>query len=185
MRRGREPLGASPRGRVLPVSGVPIPDMLDSKMACKIETRATKSRWMRLLGVTFALGGLLSSGAAVADSGPSLSVPVSTVRSGNGRLYVALYDQNNWLKPGRFVALRLVPAHRGTVVARFNSVRPGRYSVAVFHDENNNGTVDRNFLGLPAEGFGFSRRTPLRVPSFGETSFDLASARTMPVELRY
>lgn len=159
--------------------------MLESKMASKFGIRTKKSRWTRLLGVTFAFGGLLCTGAAVADSGPSLSVPVSTVRSGNGRLYVALYDQNNWLKPGRFVALRLVPAQRGTVVARFNSVRPGRYSVAVFHDENNNGTVDRNFLGLPSEGFGFSRRTPLRVPSFGETSFDLATPRTMPVQLRY
>jgi len=166
-------------------SGVRKANVLDSKMAYRIQTHTPRTRWMRLAAVVLALCGVLPIGAAAADSGPSLSVPVSTVRSGNGRLYVALYDQNNWLKPGRFVALRLVPAHRGTVVARFNSVRPGRYSVAVFHDENNNGTVDRNFLGLPAEGFGFSRRTPLRVPSFGETSFDLASARTMPVELRY
>lgn len=159
--------------------------MLDSKMAYQIQIRSGGSRWTRHFAGVLAVCGFLSAGVAAADSGPSLSVPVSTVRSGHGRVYVALYDQSNWLKPGRFVALRLVQAHRGTVVAHFNSVRAGRYSVAVFHDENNNGTVDRNLLGLPSEGFGFSRRTPLRIPSFGETSFDLAGSRTMPVELRY
>jgi len=159
--------------------------MLDWKMAYRIQTLATGSRWTRLLGAVLALVALLPAGTAAADSGPSLAVPVSTVRSSSGRVYVALYDRDNWLKPGRFVALRLVQARRGTVVANFSSVRPGRYSVAVFHDENNNGTVDRNFLGLPAEGFGFSRRTPLRIPSFGETSFDLSGPGTMPVELRY
>jgi len=160
-------------------------NMLDWKMAYRIQPRSPRSRLVRLFGLALALCCLSPVGAAVADSGPSLSVPVSTVRSGNGRVYVALYDRDNWLKPGRFVALRLVQARRGTVVAHFGSVRPGRYSVAVFHDENNNGTVDRNLLGLPAEGFGFSRRTPFRIPSFKETSFDLAGASTMPVELRY
>jgi uncharacterized protein (DUF2141 family) len=57
--------------------------------------------------------------------------------------------------------------------------------VAVFHDENGNGTVDRNFIGLPAEGFGFSRRSPLRVPSFSETSFDVHGPSVQPVHLRY
>jgi uncharacterized protein (DUF2141 family) len=154
-------------------------------MAYRTKPHAPRSRLARLLGVTLAACALLPAAAAEADSGPSLSVPVSTVRSGNGRLYVALYDQNNWLKPGRFVALRLVKAHQGTVTANFSSVRPGRYSVAVFHDENNNGTVDRNLLGFPSEGFGFSRRSPMRIPSFGETSFDIASSSTMPVMLRY
>jgi uncharacterized protein (DUF2141 family) len=159
--------------------------MLICKMAYQTKTRTPGSRTARLLGVALALCAILPAASAAADSGPSLSVPVATVRSGNGRVYVALYDQNNWLKPGRFVALRLVKARQGTVVANFSSVRPGRYSVAVFHDENNNGTVDRNFLGFPSEGFGFSRRSPMRIPSFGETSFDVAGSSTMPVALRY
>jgi uncharacterized protein (DUF2141 family) len=158
--------------------------MLICKMTYRTQTSARGGRFARLLGAALALSALLPA-AAAADSGPSLSVPVSTVRSGNGRVYVALYDGNNWLKPGRFVALRLVKARQGTVVATFNSVRPGRYSVAVFHDENNNGTVDRNLLGFPSEGFGFSRRSPMRIPSFGETSFDVAGSSTMPVLLRY
>lgn len=33
---------------------------------------------------------------------------------------------------------------------------PGRYGVAVLHDENRNRKLDRNFLGVPKEGFGFA-----------------------------
>jgi uncharacterized protein (DUF2141 family) len=33
---------------------------------------------------------------------------------------------------------------------------PGRYGVAVLHDENENHKLDRNFLRVPKEGFGFA-----------------------------
>jgi uncharacterized protein (DUF2141 family) len=36
------------------------------------------------------------------------------------------------------------------------SLPPGRYAVAVLHDENSNGKLDRNFLHVPKEGFGFA-----------------------------
>jgi uncharacterized protein (DUF2141 family) len=32
----------------------------------------------------------------------------------------------------------------------------GEYGVAVIHDENRNRRLDRNFLGIPKEGFGFA-----------------------------
>lgn len=36
------------------------------------------------------------------------------------------------------------------------SLPPGRYGVAVLHDENRNRKLDRNFMGIPKEGFGFA-----------------------------
>lgn len=38
---------------------------------------------------------------------------------------------------------------------------PGRYAVALMHDENQNGKFDTTLLGLPAEGYGFSRNPSL------------------------
>ena len=38
----------------------------------------------------------------------------------------------------------------------FDHLPPGRYAVAVLHDENRNGKLDRNFLHVPKEGFGFA-----------------------------
>jgi uncharacterized protein (DUF2141 family) len=35
-------------------------------------------------------------------------------------------------------------------------VAPGDYAVSVFHDQNSNGKLDRNFMGMPKEGVGAS-----------------------------
>jgi uncharacterized protein (DUF2141 family) len=47
-------------------------------------------------------------------------------------------------------------------------VPPGRYAAVVIHDENSNMKLDRNFLGIPKEGFGFSNnpRVVFAAPSF-------------------
>jgi len=47
-------------------------------------------------------------------------------------------------------------------------VPPGRYAIAVLHDENSNHKLDRNIIGWPKEGFGFSNnpKVNLSPPSF-------------------
>jgi uncharacterized protein (DUF2141 family) len=54
-----------------------------------------------------------------------------------------------------------VPAASNDVIA-FQHVLPGRYAVALFHDENANGRMDK-MLMMPREGFGFSRDAPIRL----------------------
>ena len=51
-------------------------------------------------------------------------------------------------------------------------VEAGSYAFAYLHDENANGRFDRDFIGWPQEGFGFSNDA---APSFGPPSY--ASAR--------
>jgi uncharacterized protein (DUF2141 family) len=58
-----------------------------------------------------------------------------------------------------------VPA--GNPAITFANVAPGRYAVALFHDENANGRLDK-VLMVPKEGFGFSRDAPVR---FGPPRF--------------
>ncbi|BAZ10193.1 hypothetical protein NIES4071_20070 [Calothrix sp. NIES-4071] len=38
----------------------------------------------------------------------------------------------------------------------FPNLKPGNYAIAVIHDTNNDGALNRNVLGIPTEGFGFS-----------------------------
>jgi uncharacterized protein (DUF2141 family) len=47
-------------------------------------------------------------------------------------------------------------------------VPAGRYAAVVIHDENSNMKLDRNFFGIPKEGFGFSNnpRVATAAPSF-------------------
>ena len=66
---------------------------------------------------------------------------------------------------------RIVPA--GAPEAVFEGVVPGTYALATFHDENGNGTFDKNFLGIPEEGYGFSNgvRPFLSAPPFSAAAF--------------
>jgi uncharacterized protein (DUF2141 family) len=70
---------------------------------------------------------------------------------------------------------------------RLGPVARGTWALAVFHDENGNGKLD-TVLGVPKEGFAFSRNPPL---TFGPPKFDRASLIVgerdveAPVRLRY
>lgn len=69
---------------------------------------------------------------------------------------------------------RTVPA--SAPVAVFPNVPPGHYAVALFHDENGNHKLDKS-LGIPREGFGFSRNPKIRLgpPTFAETVTAIAT----------
>ncbi|OIQ84442.1 hypothetical protein GALL_337520 [mine drainage metagenome] len=55
----------------------------------------------------------------------------------------------------------------------FEDIAPGTYALAVVHDENMNGKLDTNWLGVPTEGYGFSNDAIvlLDTPSFSAASF--------------
>jgi len=42
------------------------------------------------------------------------------------------------------------------VIVVIDSLKYGEYAVRVFHDENKNGKIDTNFLGIPTEDYGYS-----------------------------
>ncbi len=56
----------------------------------------------------------------------------------------------------------------------------------MFHDENGNGKLD-TFLGIPREGFGFSKNPPVRprAPKFSECSFDVHASSSIAITMQY
>jgi uncharacterized protein (DUF2141 family) len=59
-------------------------------------------------------------------------------------------------------------------------VPSGRYAAVVIHDENSNMKLDRNFFGIPKEGFGFSNnpRVAFSAPSFQSAVAPVACPET-------
>jgi uncharacterized protein (DUF2141 family) len=54
-----------------------------------------------------------------------------------------------------------------TLDVTFHHMPPGNYAVRLFHDANDNGEMDKNIVGFPQEGYGFSNNGG----SFGPASF--------------
>ena len=61
----------------------------------------------------------------------------------------------------------------------FSQIEPGTYAVSVFHDENSNGKLDTNFLGIPREGVGASNdaRGHMGPPKFDAAHFQFSGGR--------
>src|SRR5262249_41067138 len=70
---------------------------------------------------------------------------------------------------------QFVPIRGPSATCRFTGIAPGTYAVAVVHDENNNGQVDTNFLGVPTEGYGVSnnRTYALSLPKWDESKIQV------------
>jgi uncharacterized protein (DUF2141 family) len=75
-----------------------------------------------------------------------------------------------------------IEGHQATEIFQ---VPAGKYGVAVIHDENSNHKLDRNFLGIPKEGFGFANnpKVLLTPPSF-ETAAVQVSCPVTQIEVR-
>jgi uncharacterized protein (DUF2141 family) len=71
---------------------------------------------------------------------------------------------------------------------KFSGLPTGNYAIALIHDENGNNKLD-TFMGIPKEGFGFSRNPVIRFgpPSFNSAQFSVTggSATGTSVRVKY
>ncbi len=73
-----------------------------------------------------------------------------------------------------------------TSQAVFESVPSGTYAIFVFHDTNNNNKMDKNFLGIPKEGYGASKnKLPFAsAPSFNDNKFSVDNNSTIQLNIK-
>jgi len=70
----------------------------------------------------------------------------------------------------------------------FEDIPPRTYALTVIHDENMNGKLDTNWLGIPTEGYGFSNdaKALLGAASFSAASFRYAGGTLdLTISLHY
>jgi uncharacterized protein (DUF2141 family) len=116
-----------------------------------------------------------------------LEVTVTGVRNANGHVLVAVCDRATFLSPTCAYRGRAA-AQAGAVVVRVTGIPPGVYAVQAYQDENDNGKLDRTFLGMPKEGMGFSRDAPMRFgpPDFADAAVTIPPAGgALSFALRY
>lgn len=117
---------------------------------------------------------------AGAPSDATVEIDVQGLRNSRGQLHLCATRNE-----AHFPDCRADPAaYRKTVPAatrrlRLTGIAPGRYAVSLFHDQNSNARLD-TFLGVPREGFGFSRNPVIRfaAPKFDSVGIELAPGLT-------
>jgi len=100
----------------------------------------------------------------------TITVRIEALRNDNGTVYVSLFDNKKAFgdNKGAVVSVQARPANR-TAVVMLDNVAPGRYALSFIHDENDNKKLDTNWIGIPKEGFGYSKDA---MGKFGPPKFD-------------
>jgi len=110
-----------------------------------------------------------------------IHVEVTGLRSDKGQALCALYSSADGFptKPEKALAKTKSTITSHTASCDFPGVANGTYAVSVVHDENSNGNLDRNFIGMPKEGVGASNNAKghLGPPRFDVAKFSFSGSR--------
>lgn len=126
------------------------------------------------------------------QSTSTLSVHVLHARNAKGKIGVTLFNGAEGFPgdPTKATMRQAIDVDPRSLDANvvFKNVPRGVYAVAVLHDENGNGKMDKNLLGIPKEGYGASNNPAkkMRPPTFDEAKFNLdVGEKTIEINLIY
>jgi uncharacterized protein (DUF2141 family) len=116
----------------------------------------------------------------------NFKLKVSGIKSQNGNIMVAVFkEKKDFLDETRAFLKISVPVADLTNNSLIPILLPqGTYAIAVFHDTNSNGKLDRNWFYYPTEPFGFSNSAST---NFGPPTFEsaaIAVEKDMTVEIK-
>jgi uncharacterized protein (DUF2141 family) len=129
--------------------------------------------------------------AQTKDTG-TLTVRVTGARNTKGKIGVTLFQNAQGFPEDTSKAIRQesVEIDPKTMSAQvmFKDLPQGTFAISVLHDENGNGKMDKNFVGMPKEGYGASNNPSKkrRAPTFDEAKFSLnTSEQAIEITLLY
>lgn len=104
----------------------------------------------------------------------SLEITIVNIEKNSGKIVIEIYkDKSAWLKsPLRTITLS---TDEGSKRASFN-LAYGRYAISVYQDRNENGELDRTFIGIPKEAVGFGNN----YKPFGKPGYEAALVEHKP-----
>jgi len=124
---------------------------------------------------------------ALSDSNQTtLTVDVTGARTNQGQVIMSVFDsESTHLKVPKMSQV-ITLSNSGKARFIVTDLDFGRYSISVIHDENNNGELDTNFLGIPSEWVGSSNnvKSMFGPPSFEESAFELSAPKNITLKLR-
>jgi uncharacterized protein (DUF2141 family) len=113
--------------------------------------------------------------ASADTSHPGIHVQVLGIRNSTGSVACALFESPAGF-PTEFLQsatnIMMIKVRSTKARCDFEDIPPGIYAIAAIHDENLDGKLATNWVGLPTEGYGFSNDA---TASLGSPSFDAAS----------
>jgi uncharacterized protein (DUF2141 family) len=122
------------------------------------------------------------------SSGQStLKIKIEGLDKNKGELFIGLYNNEQTFKKTDSVFVKqIIPVDSLVMVTVMDSLPEGAYALTLFHDENSNGKLDKNFLGAPKEPYGFSNnpRIVFKSPSFDKCRFSITGETEVLIKMK-
>lgn len=118
------------------------------------------------------------SSASICSKRGDIVITVRSCKSDRGKIMIALYNSSDtYMREKRALRKKVVKISNQTAQIHFEGLPYGNYAFVLFHDENSNLKFDKNIVGVPKEGYGFSNnaRGTFGPPSFEKSRFTLAT----------
>ena len=111
-----------------------------------------------------------------------LNGKIESFRNDNGHVHILLVDEED-KEVGNFIG----EIKEGICEFQFLDLPKGTYGIRYFHDENDNNEMDRNVMGMPKEGYGFSNDAIglFGPPGFKDYSFQLEENISVIMHINY
>jgi len=121
----------------------------------------------------------------------SFKIEIGNLQSSDGSIIVSIFEDQKEFEDDR-------PTKRISILKKDNmdtgifeaelTLPPDTYGLALVDDENNDGEMNFNWMGMPKEGFGFSNyyHSGLSRPKFSDFSFNLTEGiKTLKMKIKY
>ena len=130
------------------------------------------------------LTALLAQAAAAAE----LTISIANIEDKEGQLMVAVLASESALNGESPATLSvLLPVNATQVSFSTDALVPGEYAARVMHDQNGNGEMDSNLVGMPTEPWGFSNNAMgnFGPPGWNDVRFTLDETTTISIDLNH
>jgi uncharacterized protein (DUF2141 family) len=120
----------------------------------------------------------------------SIKVIVVGLHSNDGEVHCSLFNSADGFPGDSAKAAKTTKSkiENDQAACTFSGAAPGDYAVSVFQDENGNGKLDTNFIGMPKEGVGASNDAAGRFgpPKFDDARFSYnGGSSVLTIHIRY
>lgn len=133
---------------------------------------------------------LMLSALAQGAQAATLTVRFEALRAEGGQVAIALFSESQakgFPDEAKPILSTLTPvAKPKSAIATLQNLAAGKYALAAYQDENNDGTMNRDSLGIPSEPFGFSQNPMIffGAPGFSRSAFELGAEESKEIVIR-
>lgn len=111
-----------------------------------------------------------------------LEIEIQEIRNNKGNIMLQLFDENE-----KVLTREMSPIEGNKCTVSISDLKPGKYAVRYYHDENINGNMETNKVGKPTEGYGFSNNVIGRFgpPPFTKWIFEIKEDKKIILKPTY